>query len=104
MMNIRYRVELNERERVQLTAMLSGGKHAARKLKRGQILLAADTGIGDAAIADSVSVGGSMVTAYPREQMNLDPEPARNVRDDRIRYEPQRTAPGLQMKCCPIPR
>ena len=30
-MNIRYRVELNEAERAQLTAMLSGGKHAARK-------------------------------------------------------------------------
>src|ERR1700722_12161950 len=50
-MNIRYRVELNEGERVQLTAMLSGGKHAVRKLKRAQILLAADAGIGDAAIA-----------------------------------------------------
>ena len=46
-MNIRYRVELNEIERAELTAMLSGGKHAARKLKRAQILLAADAGIGD---------------------------------------------------------
>ena len=51
-MNIRYRVELNEGERAQLTAMLSGGKHAARKLKRAQILLAADAGIGDEAIAE----------------------------------------------------
>lgn len=40
-MNIRYRVELNEAERAELTAMLSGGKHAARKIKRAQILLAA---------------------------------------------------------------
>jgi len=40
-MNIRYRVELNEVERAELTAMLSGGKHAARKIKRAQILLAA---------------------------------------------------------------
>ena len=53
--------ELNEGERAQLTAMLSGGKHAARKLKRAQILLAADAGIGDEAIADSISVGGSTV-------------------------------------------
>jgi hypothetical protein len=60
-MNIRYRVELNEEERAQLTAMLSGGKHAVRKLKRAQILLAADAGISDAAIASSVSVGGSTV-------------------------------------------
>jgi transposase len=60
-MNIRYRVELNEDERAQLTALLSGGKHAARKLKRAQILLAADAGVGDETIAASVSVGGSTV-------------------------------------------
>ena len=60
-MNIRYRVELNEGERAELTALLSGGKQAARKLKRAQILLAADAGISDEAIASSVSVGGSTV-------------------------------------------
>jgi len=60
-MNIRYRVELNEAERAQLTTMLSGGRHAVRKLKRAQILLAADAGVSDEAIADSVSVGGSTV-------------------------------------------
>jgi transposase len=60
-MNIRYRVELSEAERGELTALLSGGKHAARKLKRAQILLAADAGVSDEAIASSVSVGGSTV-------------------------------------------
>ena len=48
-------------ERADLTAMLSGGKLAARKLKRAQILLAADAGISDEAIASSISVGGSTV-------------------------------------------
>jgi hypothetical protein len=43
-MNIRYRVELSEAERDELTVLLSGGKHAARKLKRAQILLAAAAG------------------------------------------------------------
>ena len=73
-MNIRYRVELNEGERAQLTTMLSGGKHAVRKLKRAQILLAADTGIGDEAIADSISVGGSTVYRTKRRfvEGNLD--------------------------------
>jgi hypothetical protein len=33
-MNVRYRVELSQAERGELTALLSGGKHAARKLKR----------------------------------------------------------------------
>jgi transposase len=36
-------------------------KHAARKIKRAQILLAADAGVSDDAIAASVSVGGSTV-------------------------------------------
>src|ERR1700693_1477626 len=41
--------------------MLSGGRHAARKLKRVQILLAADAGESDDAIASSISVGGCTV-------------------------------------------
>jgi transposase len=60
-MNVRYRVELNQTERAELTALLSGGRHAARKLKRAQILLAADAGAGDDEIARSVGVGGSTV-------------------------------------------
>ena len=60
-MNVRYRVELSQAEREQLTALLSGGKHAARKLKRAQILLAADAGASDEEIAASISVGGSTV-------------------------------------------
>jgi hypothetical protein len=40
-MNVRYRVELSQTERAELTALLSGGRHTARKLKRAQILLAA---------------------------------------------------------------
>ena len=73
-MNIRYRVELTEVERAQLMAMLSGGRHAARKLKRAQILLAAETGVGDEAIARSVSVGGSTVYRTKRRfvEGNLD--------------------------------
>ena len=46
-MNIKYRVELSQSERDQLEALLSGGRHAARKLKRAQILLAANDGVGD---------------------------------------------------------
>jgi hypothetical protein len=46
-MNIRYRVELSQTERDELKGLLSGGRHAARKLKRAQILLAADAGASD---------------------------------------------------------
>ena len=73
-MNIRYRVELSEAERAELAAMLSGGKHAVRKIKRAQILLAADAGVSDEAIADSISVGGSTVYRTKRRfvEGNLD--------------------------------
>ena len=36
-MNVRYRVELSQAERAELTTLLSRGKHAARKLKRADI-------------------------------------------------------------------
>ena len=60
-MNVRYRVELSQVERAELKVLLSGGKHASRKHKRAQILLAADVGAGDEEIARSVGVGGSTV-------------------------------------------
>jgi len=60
-MNIRYHDDLSEAERCELTGLLSGGKHSARKLKRAQILLAAASGAGDEEIATHVAVGGSTV-------------------------------------------
>src|SRR5665213_2946346 len=60
-MNVRYRVDLSQIERTELRALLSGGKHASRRLKRAQILLAADAGASDGEFARSVGVGGSTV-------------------------------------------
>jgi transposase len=73
-MNVKYLVELSEEERETLRGMLSGGKHAVRKLKRAQILLAADAGEGDEAIAACVGVGGSTVYRIKRRfvEGNLD--------------------------------
>src|SRR5579863_545772 len=65
-MNVRYRVELSQAEHDELTGMLGGGKHAARKLKRAQILLAADRGRRDEEIARTVSVGLSTVSRTKR--------------------------------------
>jgi transposase len=65
-MNIRYRVELSEAERTELQAMLSGGKQAARRPKRAQILLAAAAGVPDEVIAQSVGVGGSTFSRTKR--------------------------------------
>jgi transposase len=60
-MNVRYRVELDQAERQTLTAMTSGGEQPVRKLKRAQILLAADVGLGDEAIVQAVGASGSTV-------------------------------------------
>lgn len=60
-MNVGYRVELSQSERDELKALLSGGRHAARKLKRAQILLAADAGASDEQIAATVRVSGSTI-------------------------------------------
>lgn len=65
-MNLRYRVELTESERGELEGMLRGGKHPVRKLKRAQILLAADAGTADEQIARTVAV--SLSTVYRTKQ------------------------------------
>src|SRR5271166_1472438 len=77
-MNVRYRVELNQSERDEVTALLSGGKQAARKLKRAQILLAADAGASDEDIAISVAVGGSTVYRTKRRFVEGNLEAALN--------------------------
>lgn len=60
-MNVRYRVELSQAERDELKSLLSGGAAAVRRLKRAQILLAADGGASDQAIVANVAVSGSTV-------------------------------------------
>src|SRR3954452_16110580 len=73
-MNIGYRVDLSEAERSELEALLRGGRRAARTLKRAQILLAADAGMPDETIAQSLGVGGSTVYRTKRRfvEGNLD--------------------------------
>ncbi len=65
-MNVRYRVELSQSERDELTALLSAGRHAARKLKRAPILLAAEAGTSDEVMAATLAVSGS--TIYPKNR------------------------------------
>ena len=60
-MTIRYRVDLSDAERIELPTLLRGGRHAARTLKRAQILLAVDAGMPDETMAQSRGVGGSTV-------------------------------------------
>ena len=75
-MNVRYRVTLTQEERTQLRAIASGGKVGARRLKRVQILLAADAGATDDDIARDVAVGTSTVYRTKRRFVEEGLEPA----------------------------
>lgn len=65
-MNIRYRVTLTGDEREQLQSLVRGGKGAVRRIKRAQILLAADAKSTDEAIA--INVGAGTSTVYRTKQ------------------------------------
>ena len=75
-MNVRYRVELSETDRDELAALLRGGRRAARTLKRAQILLAADAGESEQAIARHVAVCASTVCRTKRRFVEGDLERA----------------------------
>lgn len=60
-MNVRYIVELEEAERERLVKMVCQGSERARRIKRAQVLLAAERGEGDTVIARALSVGTSTV-------------------------------------------
>lgn len=87
-MNLRYRVELEPSEQEMLAALLSAGKHAARKLKRAQILLAAHAQQDNARIAATLAVGESTVYRVKRCFVELGLEAALA----------ERARPGAQRK------
>jgi transposase len=60
-MNVRYAVSLTEAERSELQATVAGGSRLARRVKKAQVLLAADSGASDEEIARLVRVGTSTV-------------------------------------------
>jgi transposase len=67
-MNIRHIVELSEAERSELEELVNhGGKAPVRKIKRAQILLAADQNISDETIAATISAGTATVFRTKRK-------------------------------------
>jgi len=75
-MNIRYRVDLTVDERDELRRLLSAGKCSARKLKRAQVLLAADGGASDAGIEKTVGASGSTIYRTKRRFVEVSLEAA----------------------------
>src|SRR5882762_739304 len=60
-MNVRYVVELSEAQRTELRELVAKGSKLARKVKRAQVLLAADSGVSDQEVAQIVVVGTSTI-------------------------------------------
>ena len=75
-MNVHYVVELTPTERGDLQAVVSNGTTRARKLKRAQVLLAADAGVADRIIATTVSVGPATIYRTKRRFVERGIEPA----------------------------
>ena len=71
-MNIKYHVELSQEERDRLETLLSGGRHSARRLKRAQILLAADDSVADDVIASTLKVSASTIYRTRRRLVTAD--------------------------------
>tara|TARA_Y100000310_G_scaffold194719_1_gene194721 strand:+ start:86 stop:553 length:468 start_codon:yes stop_codon:yes gene_type:complete len=61
MAKIKYVVDLTDEEREQALGLTQRGKSSARKIKRAQILLKADQGLGDEQIAEVVGTSSSTV-------------------------------------------
>lgn len=60
-MRIKYRVDLVPEEREHLLSLIGKGKHSARTLARARILLKADEGMSDEAVAAALNVGYATV-------------------------------------------
>lgn len=58
---IKYRIKLTEVEREELKAMLTKGRHSARKLTRARILLLSDEGKTQEDIVNALGVGAAHV-------------------------------------------
>lgn len=82
-MNIKYIVELEETERQELHQLTSAGAPGARKMKRAQILLMADAGKTDGAIAEALHVGTSTVYRIKQRFVEGGLEAALNERPGR---------------------
>ena len=65
-MNIRYVIELADEERTQLQELTRSGQAQVRRVKRAQLLLAAEQGHHDSAIAATLGVGTSTVYRVKR--------------------------------------
>jgi transposase len=96
-MNVRYVVTLTEAERDELKELVAKGSKLARKVKRAQVLLAADGGGSDEEIARLVVVGTSTVYRVKRRFVE---EGVAAALTDRPRPGAERELSGKGSACC----
>jgi transposase len=75
-MNVRYVVGLTPEERGELEALVAKGTTRGRKLKRAQVLLAADAGMADGTIAATIGVSAATIYRLKRRCVERGVEPA----------------------------
>ena len=73
---IKYKVNLSDDEKLQLKAVLSRGKSAARSQTRARILLKAASGLQDKDIIEALGVSSSMVAKARQRCVEEGPEAA----------------------------
>ena len=89
-MHKKYIVSLADSERAALRALISSGKGAARRLAHARVLLKAEEGLPDQAIADAVEVSRPTVERVRRRLVEegleaaLDPRRPERVRERKI--------------------
>jgi hypothetical protein len=87
-------------ERLQLEAMVQGGKVAVRKIKRAQVLLAADQGSTDEAIARNVAADTS--TVYRTKQRFVEEDLERALSELPRRGAPRKVEVGDEAMLCAV--
>src|SRR5262245_12058870 len=75
-MNVRYVVGLTPEERRELETLVAKGTTWARKLKRAQVLLAADAGTADGTIAATIGVSAATIYRLKRRCVERGVAPA----------------------------
>jgi transposase len=101
-----YIVDLTEEERASLQALLQKGKSSARKIRRAHVLLLADEGQTDRAIARALHMGVATVERIRKRFVEEGPEAALTERPrpgGRRKLDGKQEAFLIALACTPPP-
>lgn len=102
----KYAVRLTEEERSQLDQIVRRGVASARQITRGRVLLKADEGWDDGAIAEALDIGVSTVRRTRKRYVEEGLEPALHERPRpgaRPKLDGRQEAHVIALACSPTP-